>query len=201
MEFIDLFAGIGGVKIGFEKAGFKGVFSNDFDRYAKVTFDLNYGPEHPLFLGDLRQISCEQIPSHDILFAGFPCQPFSVAGYRQGFKDKKGRGNLFFDITRILESKKPRALLLENVKNLKGHDQGRTIKIIYEQLHQLGYFVQDQVLNAMEYGNLPQAQRGYHPKRSRLPVATKVCPRKQKWCLPYPDRKHGNRRAQCSSYP
>lgn len=154
MKFIDLFAGIGGVKLGFENAGFQCVFSNDFDKNAKITFDTN--SSKPMFFGDIQEISVNDIPKHDILCGGFPCQPFSVAGYRQGFEDDRGRGNLFFDIIRILKEKKPKAFLLENVKNLKTHDKGNTIKVIYQELEKLGYKVTDMVLNSMDHGNLPQ---------------------------------------------
>lgn len=160
LKFIDLFSGIGGIKIGFENAGFKCVFSNDFDQYCKITYDLNFAEilkiKDQMVLEDITKIQSDKIPSFDILTGGFPCQPFSVAGYRQGFDDKNGRGNLFFDIIRILKDKKPKAFLLENVKNLKTHDKGNTIKVIYKELEKLGYKVTDTVLNAMEYGNLPQ---------------------------------------------
>jgi len=160
MKFIDLFAGIGGIKIAFENAGFKCVFSNDIDNYCKTTFDINFSEifeiEKQMFLGDINKIPTQKIPDFDLLCGGFPCQPFSVAGYRQGFKDEKGRGNVFFDIIRILKDKKPKAFLLENVKNLKSHDKGNTIKVIYEELEKLGYKVTDKVMNAMEYGNIPQ---------------------------------------------
>lgn len=161
MKFIDLFAGIGGIKIGFENAGFQCVFSNDFDENAKITFDLNFSElfetEKQMVLGDIQKIPASKIPDFDILCAGFPCQPFSIAGYKQGFNDEKDRGNLFFDIVRILKAKKPKAFLLENVKNLKTHDKGNTLKVILEKLEkELGYFVKLKVLNTMEYGNLPQ---------------------------------------------
>ena len=160
MKFIDLFAGIGGIKIAFENAGFNCVFSNDFDNNCKITFDLNFSElfeiDKQMVLGDISQISTSKIPDFDLLTGGFPCQPFSVAGYRQGFKDEKGRGNVFFDIIRILKDKKPTAFLLENVKNLKSHDKGNTIKIIHQELEKLGYKVTDKVLNAMQYGNVPQ---------------------------------------------
>jgi DNA (cytosine-5)-methyltransferase 1 len=161
MKFIDLFAGIGGIKIGFENAGFQCVFSNDFDENAKITFDLNFSEifetEKQMVLGDIQKIPASKIPDFDILCGGFPCQPFSIAGYKQGFNDEKERGNLFFDIVRILKAKKPKAFLLENVKNLKTHDKGNTLKVILEKLKkELGYFVKSEVLNTMEYGNLPQ---------------------------------------------
>ncbi|QQS61631.1 MAG: DNA cytosine methyltransferase [Candidatus Moraniibacteriota bacterium] len=160
MKFIDLFAGIGGIKIAFEDAGFDCVFSNDFDNNCRITFDLNFSGlfeiDKQMVLRDISQISTKNIPDFDILTGGFPCQPFSIAGYRQGFKDEKGRGNVFFDIIRILKDKKPKAFLLENVKNLKSHDKGNTIKVIYQELEKLGYKVTDKVLNAMQYGNIPQ---------------------------------------------
>ena len=156
IKILDLFAGIGGIKIGFEKAGFACVFSNDFDKDCKITYDLNFSDgQKSLALGDISKISSNIIPNFDILTGGFPCQPFSIAGNRKGFSDD-GRGNLFFEIIRILKDKKPKAFLLENVKNLKTHDSGRTIKIIYSELQKLGYFVIDKVLNTMEYGNIPQ---------------------------------------------
>lgn len=104
LKFIDLFAGIGGIKIGFEKAGFDCVFSNDYDANAKITFDLNFAnksnPYSSLVLADIKSIPASNIPDFDILCGGFPCQPFSIAGYKEGFQDKKDRGNLFFDFLR-----------------------------------------------------------------------------------------------------
>ena len=160
MKFIDLFAGIGGIRLAFENAWFQCVFSNDFDNNCKITFDHNFADffdiKNQMYLGDITKIPIKKIPDCDILTGGFPCQPFSIAGYRQGFDDEKGRGNVFFDIIRILKDKKPKAFLLENVKNLKTHDNHNTIKIIYQELQKLGYKVADKVLNTMEYGNLPQ---------------------------------------------
>lgn len=151
---LDLFAGIGGVRIGFERAGFETVFGNDFDAYCKVTYDLNF-KEVPLKVADIAKIKSSELPDFDILLGGFPCQPFSIAGYRRGFLDT-GRGDLFFEIIRILRDKKPQAVFLENVKNLKSHDKGKTFKIISDALEDLGYYVKMQVLNSMEYGNVPQ---------------------------------------------
>ncbi len=161
MKFADLFSGIGGIKIGFENAGFQCVFSNDFDENAKITYDLNFSElfeiEKQMVLGDIQKIDTSEIPDFDILCGGFPCQPFSIAGYKQGFNDEKDRGNLFFDIVRIIKAKKPKAFMLENVKNLKTHDKGNTMKVILEKLEkELGYFVKVKVLNTMEYANLPQ---------------------------------------------
>ena len=155
MKFIDLFAWIWGIKIWFENAWFKCVFSNDFDKNAQITFDANF-LNSKIILWDIQKIPTDIIPDFDVLCGGFPCQPFSVAGYRQWFKDENGRGNLFFDIIRILKDKKPKAFLLENVKNLKNHDKGNTIKVIYSELEKLWYKVTDKVMNSMEYGNLPQ---------------------------------------------
>lgn len=155
LKTIDLFAGIGGIRLGFENAGFRTVFSNDFEPRCKDTYDLNF-KKSKLILEDIRKIGIDDLPGFDFLLAGFPCQAFSIAGYRQGFQDKKGRGNLFFDIARILEARKPEGFLLENVKNLKGHDKGKTFRIIEETLKNLGYHLKIKVLNSMDYGNIPQ---------------------------------------------
>jgi len=152
---LDLFAGVGGIRLGFEKAGFKTVFANDFDKHCKNTYDLNFKTSK-LIVEDINKIGIGDLPEFDFLLAGFPCQPFSVAGYRQGFRDNRGRGNLFFRIADIIEERKPAGFLLENVKNLKGHDSGKTFKIIMETLENLGYYVQSKVMNSMEYGNIPQ---------------------------------------------
>ncbi|OGJ06854.1 DNA (cytosine-5-)-methyltransferase [Candidatus Nomurabacteria bacterium RIFOXYC2_FULL_36_19] len=152
---IDLFAGIGGIRIGFERAGFETVFANDFDQQCKTTYDLNFA-KSKLIVEDIRKVGINDLPKFDFLLGGFPCQAFSIAGYRQGFNDEKGRGNLFFDIARIIEARRPEGFLLENVKNLKSHDEGKTFKIIQETLENLGYHLNIKVLNSMEYGNIPQ---------------------------------------------
>ncbi len=152
---IDLFAGVGGIRLGFEKAGFETVFANDFDEQCKLTYDLNFR-KSKLIVEDVRQIGIEDLPKFDFLLGGFPCQPFSIAGFQQGFDDKKNRGNLFFDIARIIDARKPEGFLLENVKNLKSHDGGKTFRIIEETLRNLGYHIKYKVLNSMEYGNIPQ---------------------------------------------
>lgn len=152
---IDLFAGVGGIRLGFEKAGFETIFANDFEPQCKDTYDLNFDGTK-LFVEDIQKINEKKLPDFDFLLGGFPCQAFSIAGYRQGFDDEKGRGNLFYDIARILKEKKPMGFMLENVKNLKGHDKGKTFKIITETLEALGYHVKSKVLNSMEYGNVPQ---------------------------------------------
>ncbi len=149
----SLFAGIGGICYGFKQAGAQIVWANEIDRDACKTYRHNFGEEY-LVEGDIKEVDPNTIPDIDILNGGFPCQAFSVAGYRKGFEDE--RGNLFFEITRILEVKKPKAILLENVKNLEGHDHGNTFKVIKEQLELLGYHVHHKVLNTMEYGNVPQ---------------------------------------------
>lgn len=152
---IDLFAGIGGIRLGFERAGFNTVFANDFDEPCRITYDLNF-PKTKLIVEDIRKIGIDDLPEFDFLVGGFPCQAFSIAGYQQGFNDEKGRGNLFFDIARIIEARKPEGFLLENVKNLKSHDGGKTFRIIEETLRNLGYHIKAKVLNSMEYGNIPQ---------------------------------------------
>jgi len=151
---MDLFAGVGGIRLGFERAGFETVFANDFDPYCKATYDLNF-KFVPLMVADIAKIKSSSLPNFDVLLGGFPCQPFSIAGYRRGFLDT-GRGDIFFEIVRILRDKRPAALLLENVKNLKTHDNGKTFRIISEALEDLGYHVKSRVLNSMEYGNVPQ---------------------------------------------
>ena len=155
LKSIDLFAGIGGIRMGFENAGFETVFSNDFEELCKKTFDLNF-KEPYLHIEDVRNIDPITLPDFNFLLGGFPCQAFSVAGNRQGFDDTKDRGNLFFSIAKILEEKSPDGFLLENVKNLKGHDNGNTFRIIQDTLVNLGYNVTSQVMNTMDYGNVPQ---------------------------------------------
>ena len=150
---LDLFAGVGGIRLGFEKAGFKTAFANDFDKTCKDTYDLNFR-EPKLVVKDIGKLDIKKIPKFDILLGGFPCQSFSIAGYRKGFKEE--RGNLFFRIAEILDERKPRAFLLENVKNLKGHDGGKTFKVIEKTLKNLGYHIKFKVLNSMRYGNVPQ---------------------------------------------
>ena len=154
---IDLFAGIGGIRLGFERAGFETVYANDFDKYCKVTYDANF--ENPkLDNRGIEEVKTDELPQFDLLLGGFPCQAFSIAGYRLGFNDGKGRGNLFLEIARILSGAKPKPIgfLLENVKNLESHDNGRTLGIILETLAGLGYHYKYKVLNTKDYGNVPQ---------------------------------------------
>lgn len=150
-KYIDLFAGIGGIRIPFQNLGGKCVFSSEIDKYAAQTYEANYG-EKPS--GDITKISADSIPDFDILLAGFPCQAFSIAGKRKGFEDT--RGTMFFEVERILEKKKPKSFLLENVKGLTNHDHGRTFKIMLDILeNKLNYKVYYKVLNAKNFG-LPQ---------------------------------------------
>lgn len=148
---IDLFAGIGGIRLGFQRVGGKTVFSSEWDKFAQKTYRVNYG-EVPA--GDITKIDPKSIPDHDILLGGFPCQPFSQAGLKRGFED--ARGTLFFNIAAILKEKRPKAFMLENVKQLRGHDKGNTIKVILNILNELNYYVPEpQVLNAYHFG-VPQ---------------------------------------------
>ena len=151
---IDLYAGIGGIRMGFERSNFETIFANDFEPYCKLTYDLNF-KSTPLTVADIGEIKPSSLPKFDFLLAGFPCQPFSIAGYRKGFEDTE-RGNQFMNIVKILKEKKPKGFLLENVKNLKGHDKGKTFKIIEDALIGLGYNVKAKVLGSWEYGNIPQ---------------------------------------------
>jgi len=152
---IDLFAGVGGIRLGFERAGFNTVFANDFNPSCKQTYDLNFN-EPKLTIKDINNLDISSLPEFDVLLGGFPCQAFSIAGYRKGFKDDKGRGNLFFRIADILAERLPKAILLENVKNLKGHDSGKTFAVIEKTLKDLGYHIKTQVLNSMAHGKMPQ---------------------------------------------
>jgi DNA (cytosine-5)-methyltransferase 1 len=149
---IDLFAGVGGIRLGMESAGFSTVFANDIDPRAKVTYDLN--SDCKLTVADIAQYNIDDIPEFDCLTGGFPCQPFSVSGKRLGFDDT--RGTLFFTIARIIEERHPKVFLLENVKQLYHHDSGNTFKTILEVLENyLGYTVYYKVLNSLDYG-VPQ---------------------------------------------
>ena len=150
-KMIDLFAGIGGTRLGFYLTGkVNNVFSSEIDKFACKTYKANFG-ETPN--GDITKINEKDIPDHDVLVGGFPCQAFSQAGKKLGFEDT--RGTLFFEIVRILKEKRPKAFLLENVKNLKSHDKGHTYNIIEKTLKDLGYDVQATTLKAKDFG-LPQ---------------------------------------------
>lgn len=154
-KFIDLFAGIGGIRLAFQNLGGKCVFTSEWDTYSKKTYDANFG-EVPF--GDITKIPENEIPDHDILLGGFPCQPFSIAGVSKknalgrahGFLDET-QGTLFFDVARIIEHKKPKAFLLENVKNLVSHDKKKTFKVITETLKELGYSIHFKILDGKHF--------------------------------------------------
>lgn len=153
--FIDLFAGIGGMRIAFERAGGHCVYSNEWNKYSQKTYFANFGEQPD---GDITKVNAADIPDHDILVAGFPCQPFSIAGVSKkqslgratGFEDKT-QGTLFFDVCRILKAKRPKAFMLENVKNLCSHDKGRTFKVIQESLAELNYKIFFRILDGKNY--------------------------------------------------
>ena len=153
VKVIDLFAGIGGIRLGVEQAfgSIDCVFTSEIDKYAVTTYKANFRDDH--IFGDIKQIDENDLPDHNILLAGFPCQPFSQAGLKKGFTDT--RGTLFFDIERILLAKHPKAFLLENVKQLKGHNKGETFKTIIDHLTNAGYKVCYEILKARDFG-LPQ---------------------------------------------
>lgn len=150
----SFFAGVGGIDLAFEQNGFKTIYANEIDPLPVKTYEANFNIK--VDNRDINIVKASDIPDFDVMLAGFPCQAFSVAGYRQGFDDEKGRGTLFFELERIFKAKKPKIILLENVKNLVGHDNGNTFRVILEKLENAGYYVKYQVLNAMEYGNIPQ---------------------------------------------
>ena len=155
----SFFSGVGGIDLGFKRSGFKTIYANEFDGFAADTFECNFNLK--VDRRDVNNVPTEDIPDFDIMLAGFPCQAFSIAGYRQGFDDEKGRGNLFFQMTRIIKEKKekgvqPRICFFENVKNLVTHDKGNTFKVICNELDKLGYKTVYKVMNACEYGNVPQ---------------------------------------------
>ena len=155
LTLASFFAGVGGIELGFELTGkIKTIYANEFDPYPVKTYELNI----PIKVDcrDIHNVQPNDFPDSDIIAGGFPCQAFSIAGYRQGFNDEKGRGNLFFELTRLIHEKKPRVVFFENVKNLVGHDAGNTFRVILDALKTEGYQYRYQVLNAMEYGNTPQ---------------------------------------------
>lgn len=153
-RFIDLFAGIGGMRLAFEKAGGECVFSSEWDKDSQRTYAANFG-EIPA--GDITKIEATEIPRFDILLAGFPCQPFSSIGKRAGFKHKT-QGTLFYDVLRIIEAKRPSAFLLENVKGLVSHDKGKTLEVILRSLEEQGYDLHYKILDSADYG-LPQVRK------------------------------------------
>lgn len=156
-RLVDLFAGIGGIRLGFQMHGDVGcVFSSEWDKFAAKTYKANFGDTPK---GDITQIKEEDIPEHDILVAGFPCQPFSNAGKKLGFEDT--RGTLFFDIARILKEKRPRMFLLENVKNLLTHNNGKTFEVIVKTLESLNYHVHYKILKSCDFGIPQRRERLY----------------------------------------
>lgn len=156
IKFIDLFAGIGGIRIAFERNNAKCVFSSEIDKDASITYFENFGD---IPSGDIKLVKSEEIEDFDILTGGFPCQPFSIAGLRKGFDDV--RGTLFFEIARIINDKKPKAFLLENVAGIVNHDKGNTIKVIENVLDNLGYKSRWKLMNAKDYG-IPQNRNRWY---------------------------------------
>ena len=155
-KFIDLFAGIGGIRIPFQELGGECVFSSEWDQFAQKTYRVNFG-EVPQ--GDITKIESSTIPDFDILLGGFPCQPFSSAGLKKGFADT--RGTLFFEIERIMRDKRPKAFLLENVKQLRSHDRGRTLRVILNHIDSLDYYVKYEILRAGDFGVPQNRERTY----------------------------------------
>lgn len=154
--YIDLFAGIGGIRIPFDELNYKCVFSSEWDKFAQKTYKENYGEEP---FGDITKINPKDIPNCTILLAGFPCQPFSMAGKGLGFADT--RGTLFFNIEAIIKEKRPKVFLLENVKRLKTHDNGRTFNVIKNKLESLNYTFDDKILSAKDFGVPQNRERIY----------------------------------------
>lgn len=161
-KLAGFFSGVGGIELGFKKAGFEVIWGNEIDDKAIKTFSKNFGTEciNPNGIKDIHELERHMIPNVDVVTAGFPCQAFSIAGHGKGFEDE--RGNLFFEVMRLIKDDpennlySPRVLFLENVKNLVSHDKGNTYKVILETLKQHNYYVKDKVLNGAEYGNIPQ---------------------------------------------
>lgn len=149
-KFIDLFAGIGGMRQAAEANGGTCVFSSEINREAAATYEANFG-ERPY--GDITEVAENDVPDHDVIFGGFPCQPFSICGFKRGFEDT--RGTLFFDILRIAKAKRPSCLVLENVKHFANHDKGNTLRVVVAALEEIGYSVSVEVINAVDFG-LPQ---------------------------------------------
>lgn len=152
MKAIGLFSGVGGIELGFKQSGIETIYSLEVDKYAVKTFSLNH--DGRIVNADINNVKSDEIPDADIIHAGFPCQAFSIAGYRKGFEDE--RGNVFFQLARIIRDKRPAIIFIENVKNLVGHDDGNTYRVIKETLENYGYYLKAKVLNAKDYGNVPQ---------------------------------------------
>lgn len=159
LTFFDIFSGIGGFRIGLEKAGFKSAGYCDNNKYAVELYKNYYDTTEEFYFNDITTIKTEELPDFDILCAGFPCQPFSISGKRQGFEDT--RGTMFFEVARILKDKKPKYFILENVRGLLNHEQGRTFEVIINTLHNIGYSVQWQLLNSKFFGVPQNRERVY----------------------------------------
>ena len=156
LKMIDLFAGIGGIRIAFESNGVKCVKSSEIDKYACETYINNFSEEP---LGDITKISPNELPDFDIIAGGFPCQPFSLGGLRKGFEDT--RGTLFFEVARLIKARKPKAFFLENVEGIVNHDGGKTLEVIEDTIRNLGYNFQWKVMNACDYG-IPQNRKRWY---------------------------------------
>lgn len=155
LRVCSLFTGIGGIDLGFQQAGFKIVWANEIDKYACNTYEHNFGTK-TIVRGNIKKIDMRNVPEYDILVAGFPCQAFSTAGKQRGFEDE--RGDLFFQVARVVEATKPKVIFLENVANLLEHDKGKSFLTVYNALAPLGYSFKYQVMEPYEYGNLPQTR-------------------------------------------
>jgi DNA (cytosine-5)-methyltransferase 1 len=199
LRFIDLFAGVGGIRLGFQGAGCRCVFTSEWDQHSQKTYFANFGD---MPHGDITKINAADIPQFDILTAGFPCQPFSSIGQRQGFKHKT-QGTLFFDVARILEHHRPRAFLLENVAGLVTHDKGRTLRTILDVLYELRYDVWYKVLDAADYGVPQHRERIYivgmrvngnrepvRPTDTDLPLLASASKRADRFSWPKPRKTH-----------
>lgn len=152
MKAVGLFSGVGGIELGFFQAGIETIWATDFDLHASITYRENH--DSKFVLDDIYNIPSSDIPDCDVLMAGFPCQAFSIAGYRKGFEDE--RGNTFFQLARVINDKSPKVIFIENVKNLRTHDKGNTYRVISSTLKAYGYHLIPMVLNASDYGNIPQ---------------------------------------------
>jgi DNA (cytosine-5)-methyltransferase 1 len=199
LRFIDLFAGVGGIRLGFQGAGCRCVFTSEWDQHSQKTYFANFGD---MPHGDITKINAADIPQFDILTAGFPCQPFSSIGQRQGFKHKT-QGTLFFDVARILEHHRPRAFLLENVAGLVTHDKGRTLQTILDVLYELRYDVWYTVLDAADYGVPQHRERIYivgmrvngnrepvRPTDAALPLLASASKHADRFSWPKPRKQH-----------
>ena len=178
---VSLFSGCGGLDLGFINAGFNIIYANDFDKYAVQSYSHNIG-DH-IIEGDLSEIDPNDIPTHDVLIGGFPCQPFSMMGRKQGFLDDV-RGTLFFDVARIISAHLPKVVVLENVRNLRTHDQGRTLKTIINTLENLNYTVQINLLNSVDFG-VPQVRNRLFIVCIRNDIATSM---KNPYTFPTPTK-------------